>query len=93
MESYCGEELHRIANLTNNFNVLQRQHESFPRFLPIVSMGENVAKLRVGILMNAPLCANAEVAPARDRTLKLDTFDPQLEPSAQILCIRSKECA
>mmetsp|Transcript_33651 Transcript_33651/g.68849 ORF Transcript_33651/g.68849 Transcript_33651/m.68849 type:complete len:414 (-) Transcript_33651:479-1720(-) len=38
-------------------------------------MSENVAKLRVCILVNASLGTDAEVAPARNRTLKLNSFD------------------
>lgn len=88
MQANSAQTLDRVANLANNFNVFQWQHESFSCFFAIVPMSENVAKLRVCILVNASLGTDAEVAPARNRTLKLNSFDPQLQSFGFILAFK-----
>ena len=70
-----NEVLDGRADLTTDLDLLQGQHERLASSLPGGSLGEQMAELRIGKLVDATVGTDAEVSPNVRGRLELDALD------------------
>ena len=70
-----NEVLHGRADLTTDLDLLQGQHKRLASSLPGGTLGEQMAELRIGKLVDATVGTDAEVSPNVRGRLELDPLD------------------